>query len=161
MAKPTKNATPICLLVTIIALIGIIISFAEKNALWIFLMMLPAVIYEAYRTKKGASTKISSISLLIILILEIVFIIFNINYDLAKFFEADQKYIAGYYLPLGDIKIVGPILITILATILFFRTYGIYTKWLAVTIGISALAATYIIDPLFFSSILKTIVNSL
>lgn len=67
-------------------------------------------------------------------VLEIILIIFKINFNLINFFGKSEKYIAGYHVSLGDIKILGPVLMAILSLILFFRTYGLYTKWLAVII---------------------------
>lgn len=123
--------------------------------------MLPAVIYEVIRTEEGASTKFSSILLFGIIILEIVLIVFNVNYDLANFFETEEKVVAGYTLPLGDIKVFGPLLTAILSTILIFRTYGPYTRWLSIVIAVGSLVAVFIINPLFFQQALKLIVNGL
>jgi hypothetical protein len=80
---------------------------------------------------------------------------------LAKFFETDEKYVAGYSLPLGDIKVFGPLLTAVLSTVLIFRTYGPYTKWLSVIIAIGSLVAVYLISPTFFTQALKLIVNGL
>jgi len=123
--------------------------------------LLPAVIYELYRTEEGATTKYSSILLLIILVAEAILIIFKVNFDLATYFEEENKYVGGYYLPLGDIKIFGPILTAIISVVLLFRTAGVYTKWLSVIICIGSLTAVYIISPDFFQSILKIIINGL
>ena len=88
-------------------------------------------------------------------------LIFGVNYDLAKFFGEEEKYIAGYSLPLGDIKVFGPLLSAILSTILVFRTYGPYTKWLSIVIACGSLVAVYLVNPSFFQQALKLIVNSL
>lgn len=161
MAKPTKNAPLYCTVLTIIALITAIIAIYSHNPLWIIIGLLPAVIYEVYRTEEGATTKYASILLLIVLVLEIILIIFKVDFDLAAFLGEEQKYVAGYSLPLGDIKIFGPILASVLSVVLFFRTAGVYTKWLSVIICIGSLAAVYIINPDFFQSILKIIINGL
>jgi len=166
MAKVIKKSNTlspfnICLIVTGVAILGAFLGLANKNPLWILIFILPAVIYEVIRTQEGASTKFSSILLLGLIILEIGLIIFNVNYDLAQFFGEEQKYVAGYTLPLGDIKIFGPLLTAILSTILIFRTYGPYTKWLSVIIAIGSLVAVYLINPLFFQQALKLIVNGL
>lgn len=155
------NPIWVCVLVTIIAIIGALISLATKSPLWILFFLLPATIYEAIRTQEGASTKFSSILLLIILVLEILLVIFNVNFDLASFFETEEKYVAGYTLPLGDIKIFGPLLLTILSTVLIFRTRGRYTKWLSIIIALGSLIAIYLISPSFFQEALKLIVNGL
>ena len=155
------NPAGVCTLVTIIAIIGAFAGLATKNPLWILFFLLPTTIYEAIRTQEGASTKFSSILLLVILVLEIFLIIFNVNFDLAGFFGAEEKYIAGYTLPLGDIKIFGPLLLATLSTILIFRTRGKYTKWLSIIIAIGSLVAIYLINPYFFQEALKLIINSL
>jgi hypothetical protein len=161
MAKPTRYSPLICTILTIVTVILAIVSFYTHNPLWILIGLLPAVIYEIYRTQEGATTKYASIALLIILVLEIILIIFRVNFDLATFFGEESKYVGGYYLPLGDIKIFGPILTAILSVVLFFRTAGIYTKWLSVVICIGSLTAVYIMNPDFFQSILKVIINGL
>ncbi len=161
--KKNKFVSPfnICLIATGIMIFGIFLGLATKNPLWILFLMLPSIIYEVIRTEDGASTKFSSILLLGIIILEIILIIFNVNYDLASFFETEEKIVAGYTLPLGDIKVFGPLLTAILSTILIFRTYGPYTKWLSVVIAVGSLVAVYLVNPLFFQQALKLIVNGL
>ena len=63
MAKPAKYATPICV-ASIIAIVAIIIGLVTSNALWIIILLLPAVAYEAYRTE-GVSTRWASWLLLV------------------------------------------------------------------------------------------------
>jgi len=125
-----------------------------KYPLIIVLLLLPASVYEAYRTE-GPRTKWSSIFMIIILLALAVLFIFNINYDLASFFGRSSQYISGYVIPLGDIKVVAPVLLAINAIILFVRTYGIYTKWLAVVIFISAFAIIYALDPSIFKQVIQ------
>jgi len=161
MAKPTRNAPLYCTILTLVTVIMAVISFYSRSPLWIVIGLLPAVIYEVYRTEEGATTKYSSILLLIILVLEAILVIFKVNFDLAAFFGEESKYVGGYYLPLGDIKIFGPILAAVLSVVLFFRTAGIYTKWLSVIICLGSLTAVCIINPIFFQSILKVILSGL
>jgi len=59
---------------------------------------------------------------------------FNVSFDLAAFLGTTQESVAGYNIPLGDIKVVGPGIMAVLALILFIRTRGRYTKWLAIII---------------------------
>ncbi len=155
------NPIWVCVIVTIIAIIGVLISLATKNPLWILFFLLPVTIYEAVRTQEGASTKFSSILLLIILVLEITLVIFNVNFDLARFLGAEEKYVAGYVLPLGDVKIFSPLLLAILSTVLIFRTRGKYTKWLSIIIAVGSLVVIYLINPYFFQEALKLIINGL
>lgn len=154
MAKPTKHAPAICTVMTILALIGIIIGLIAKSPLIIIILLVPTVIYEVYRTE-GRSTKASSILLLLVLIVEIGLLIFKVNFNLAEYLGVDEKYIGGYLVPLGDIRILGPTIMAVLSVILIVRTYGIYTKWLAVIIFITSFAIIYTIDPAVFQDLLK------
>jgi len=154
MAKPTKNAAIICTIVSIIALIGIIIGLSKGIPLIIVFLLLPATIYEVYRTE-GQSTKSSSIILLVVLIAEIILVLFNINFNLADFLGTTEKYIGGYLVPLGEIEIVAPTLMAVLSIILFVRTRGVYTRWLGVTIFLTSLAIIYSINPAIINDLIK------
>lgn len=158
MAKPTKYATLICTIVSILALIGIVIGIWLSKSLIIVIFLIPAAAYEVYRTE-GPSTVWASWVLLIVLILEIVLIVANINFDLASFFGESEKVVAGYTVPLGDIKIVGPIVMAILSIILFVRTRGRYTKWLAVVIFITCFVIVHAINPEIFKNLLGLAVD--
>src|SRR4030043_1474817 len=153
MAKSTRYATLICTIVSILALIGIVIGIWLSRPLIIVILLLPAAAYEVYRTE-GPSTVWASWILFIVLILEIVLIAANINFDLASFFGESEKFVAGYTVPLGDIKIAGPIGMAILSIILFVRTRGRYTKWLAAVIFITCFAIVYAINPELFKNLL-------
>jgi len=154
MAKPYQYATPICSVLTLLAGLGIILGLNTSNPLTIVLFLLPTILYEVYRTE-GATTKLASWGLLIIFVLEILFIIGNISFDLVSFLSTKEKYVAGYRMPLGDIKVVGPTIMAVLSAVLFTRTRGRYTKWLAVIIFISSFAIVYALDPTIFSRLLK------
>jgi hypothetical protein len=154
MPKPTEHAPLICTICTILALIGIVLGLIWHNPLFVIFFLMPTVGYEIYRTE-GASTKFSSIAIAVVLIAELLLIIFHVNYDLIKFFGTEQEYVAGYSVPLGDIKVVGPFLLAILSIILFIRTYGVYTKWLAVIIFVSSFAIVYALDPNIFSQMMR------
>lgn len=158
MAKPTKYATLICTIVSVLALTGIITGILMSKPLLIVIFLIPTVAYEVYRTE-GPSTVWASWILLIVLILEIVLIAANINFDLASFFGESEKFVAGYTVPLGDIKIVGPIVMAILSIILFVRTRGRYTKWLAAVIFITCFAIVYAINPEIFKNLLGLAVD--
>ena len=154
MAKSYKYATPICIVLSILALIGIIIGVVKSNPLITIIFLLPTVIYEVYRTE-GKSTKLASLGLLIVFIAEIVFIVANISFDLAEFLGVTEKRVAGYTVPLGDIKVVAPAIMAVLAMILFIRTRGRYTKWLAVIIFITSFAVVHALDPAVFAELLR------
>ena len=153
MAKPTTYATPICIVLSILVIIGIVWGYLDKSPLIISLFLLPAVGYEAYRTE-GVSTRWASWVMVVVLLAELVAILFNFKFDLASYFGASETFFFGYSLPLGDIKIIFPIVMIILSFILFFRTIGKYTKWLAVLIFFSAIAIVYVIDPGILKSLL-------
>jgi len=152
--KPTKYAPHICTGVTLVALIGIIVGLITENALWPVTLLLPAALYQAYRTG-GRSTKSASLLLVGVLILEIILLVFNVSFNLVEFLGTSQQTIGGYLVPLGDIKIVGPTLMAVLSVILFTKTRGRFTKWLAVTIFITCFAIVYTIDPETFNELLK------
>lgn len=154
MAKPTTYATPICLVLSVLAIIGIYFGVKSTNPLIVLFALLPAVGYEAYRTE-GDSTRWASWILLIAVIAEIILIIKNISFDFAKYMDSSYQYVGGYTVPLGDIKIVGPALMAVLSGILFFRTNGKYTKWLAVIIFVASFATIYILSPEFLKSLLQ------
>ena len=118
------------------------------------IFLLPTVIYEVYRTE-GKSTKVSSALLLLVLIAEIILVIFNVNFNLAEFLGVTEKYVGGYRVPLGDIKMLGPTIMAVLSVVLFVRTRGVYTKWLAVVIFITSFSIIYALDLQAFRDLLK------
>jgi len=154
MAKPTKYAPHICIACTILALIGIIFGFIVMKPILPILFLLPTAIYEAYRTE-GKSTKAASYLLVLALVAEILLVILNIDFNLAEYLGAETQYIGGYWVPLGDIKIVAPTLIAILSIILFIRTYGKFTKWLSIVIFLTCFAIIYLTDPVAFQDLLR------
>lgn len=124
----------------------------------IFLNLLALGINAATAERSQEDTSLL-IVMFIVLILEIVLIAANINFDLASFFGESEKVVAGYTVPLGDIKIVGPIVIAILSIILFVRTRGRYTKWLAAVIFITCFTIVYAINPEIFKNLLGQAVD--
>lgn len=154
MAKPTKFAPHICIALSIIAAIGIILGLVFKNPLVAMMLLLPTIAYEIYRTE-GKSTKASSALLLVVFVVELVLIIFKVSFNLADYFGVSEKFIGGYTVPIGDVRLLGPTVMGILSVILFVRTYGVYTKWLAVIIFIASFAIIFILDPDIFRQLLK------
>jgi hypothetical protein len=61
----------------------------------------------------------------------------------------------GYTVPLGDIKIFGPVIMGILSIILFIRTRGKYTKWLASVIFVTCFAIVYALNPDILKQLFK------
>jgi hypothetical protein len=159
MAKPTKHAPIICTIVTILAVIGIVISFVVGSAIPAIVFLLPTAVYEMYRTE-GASTKASSIIILIVLFLELVLLIFNIDFDIAEFLGQESRYIAGYQIPLGSLTAVGPTLIAVLSIVLFVRTRGKFTRWLAVNIFVTCFVILYLLDPETMGELTKIAVDA-
>jgi hypothetical protein len=154
MAKPTKYAPHICTAVTILVLIGVVVGLLKDSTLTIVILLLPATIYEVYRTE-GKSTKASSVIMLLLLIAQIFLVLFNVEFNLAEFLGTSQEYIGGYLVPLGQLTVVGPTLMAVLAVILFVRTRGKFTRWLAAVIFITAFAIIYSVDPEIFTELFK------
>jgi hypothetical protein len=154
MAKPTKYAPHICTGASIFALIGIIFGLIFSSPIIIVLFLFPAAVYEAYRTE-GKSTKAASLLLVAILFFLLIFIIFGVSFNLAEFLGAERQQVGGYWVPLGDIKIVAPTIIAVLSIVLYTKTWGIYTKWLAVAIFITSFAIVYTLDPEVFQHLLR------
>ncbi len=154
MARPTRYAPHICTGASILALLGIIFGFVFSLPIIIVISLFPAAIYEAYRTQ-GRTTRAASYTLVVILFLQLIFLAFNVNFNVAEFLETEKQTIGGYLVPLGDIKVVAPTTIAILSVILFTKTWGVYTKWLAVVIFITSFAIVYTLDPEVFQDLLK------
>lgn len=158
MAKPYKHATLICIIMTILAAIGIVLGLSTHKPILTILFLLPAVIYEVYRTE-GKSTKWAAWVLLAVFIIEIVMVAANIRFDLAAFFGASEQYVGGYRVPLGDLKVVGPAVMAVLSIILFVRTRGRFTKWLAVIIFVTSFAIVHAIDSEIFRELVQICVQ--
>jgi hypothetical protein len=158
MAKPTKFAPHICTACTVLALLGVALGFWLSSPLIMVVLLLPTAFYEAYRTE-GKSTKAASFLLAVVLLAEIFLVLFNVDFNLASFLGKNQQYIAGYLVPLGDVRVVGPTLMAVLSVILLVRTRGVYTRWLAVIILIGSFAVVYGLDPVVFQDLLRLAVG--
>lgn len=154
MAKPTTYATPICIVLSLLVIVGIIWGMRQHSPLIITLFLLPAVAYEAYRTE-GESIRWASWVMLVVIFAELILIKFKINYDLGRFFGEGGTYMIGTYIPFTDLKVIFPVVMVALSFILFFRTIGKYTKWLAVLIFVSSLAIVYTLDAEIFKTLLR------
>lgn len=153
--KPTRRAPLICTLATVSAAIGILLGVLTGGPMWIVVMMLPAVVYEIYRTT-GASTKWASWAMLGLLVVISVLIVFGISFDVAGFLGQESTEVAGQHVPLGDIQVLGPVLLAVVAVILAIRTAGVYTRWLAAIIFVSAFALIYVLNPEVFADLLRS-----
>jgi len=154
MAKPTTYAVPICVTLTLLLFAGMIIGLIKSAPLIIILFLLPSVIYEAYRTE-GKSTIWASWAMLAVILIEIVLVFFKIDFNLAAFLGSEGQYVAGYFVPFGDVRVLFPTIMGVLSIILFVRTAGIYTRWLSVLIIIGSLSIIYTIDAAIFKEILR------
>ena len=154
MARPTKYAALICTIMSVVAAIGIIIGLVAKSPLAILIVLIPSVAYEAYRTE-GESTRWASWVMVGVLVLEFILVIFHIGFDLASFLGSSSQQVAGYTVPLGDIRVVGPAVMAVLAVVLIVRTRGVYTRWLAVNIIVCVLALTFVLEPTVFQELLR------
>jgi hypothetical protein len=154
MARPTKNATAICLGLSVLAVIGIVIGLATSTPLVIVLTLVPTVAYEIYRVE-GESTKWASWGMGAVLIALIAFLVFDVSWNLAEWLQQEEAEVGGYLVPLGDIKTLGAAMLGALAIVLFFRTRGIYTRWLAVIIFVSVAALVYGLNPDVFDDLLR------
>ncbi len=154
MAKPYKYATPICLALTALAIIGAVLAFLLWNPLPLLILLLPTAIYEVYRTQ-GETTKWASWLLLLVVVAEVVLVIANVELDVAAYLEEETAYVAGHEVPMGDLRVVAPAAMAVLAVILLIRTRGVYTKWLAVIIFLAAFAAVYTLDASYFGRLLR------
>lgn len=151
-----KKSSPVflCVLFTIIAAAGIAAAIVTKNPLYIIAGMLPAAVYEAFRTQ-GPFTIMASVGVLLLIAVEALLIVLNVNFDLVKFFGHSYSSFSGYSVPLGDIKIAIPLLTVVLALILVIRTAGPYTKWLSFIIIVSCFVLVYQISPSEFPKMMK------
>lgn len=147
MAQSTEHAALICLICTILALAGIAGGYYFHKPVITVLALLPAVIYEVYRTE-GVSTIWASWGMLAVLIAEAFLIIGNFNINISKY---AAKYAPA--LPAIDIKLGGPVIMAYFSYILIRRTAGIYTKWLAIVILIGCAGLFYVLDPSIFTKL--------
>lgn len=137
--------TNICIFCSLFALSFIFLSFGLNNPYLILIGYFPAVVYEAIRTA-GPYTKFASVGMVFLTILEALALKGIIKFNLATFLDQETAYVKGYWLPLGSVTFVFPLLIIVLSILLFQRTAGRYTKWLSIIILISSVALLLQID---------------
>ena len=135
----------ICLVLTVFTLVTIILGFYLKNPFILIIGILPVAIYEAIRTE-GYYTKAGSIAVMVLVILEILAIKGIIKLNLANLLGQGEVYFSGYFLPLGELTFIFPIVAAIISLVLIRRTYGIYTKWLSVLLLSSSLCLLYLVN---------------
>ncbi|MBN2176997.1 MAG: hypothetical protein JW722_04995 [Demequinaceae bacterium] len=81
--------------------------------------------------------------------------LFDVSWNLAEWLGQEEADVGGYLVPLGDIKTLGAAMLGALAVVLFVRTRGIYTRWLAGIIFVSVAALVYGLNPDVFSDLLR------
>ncbi|MFA6506700.1 MAG: hypothetical protein WCT14_11400 [Treponemataceae bacterium] len=154
------RAVTYCLSITVIAAIGALLGVMLKTPLIVLVGLLPAAVYEFIRTK-GASTKFSSMLLVILLVAEAIVIVFKIEINLTKILGIGSLSIARFRVPIGDIRIMGTALIAVLSVILFVRTAGVYTKWLAALIFVVGFVFIYALSPAEFGRLFNWAVQEI
>jgi hypothetical protein len=142
-----EGKTPfiICIILSIFGLLTLILGLIFHNPYLIIAGIPPAAIYEAIRTE-GYYTKIASVSIVILVFLEILAILNIIQINLAGTLSQGQAYFRGFFIPLGDIKFVFPLIALVLSISLLYYTYGKYTKWLSIILLASSAALVYIVN---------------
>ena len=146
MARPTKHAPKISVATGVCMVIGAAAALVTRQPMWGVVGLLPATIYQVYRTE-GESTTWASWVLLAVLVLEGVVLLLRVDVDLATLLGRSSETVAGYEVPLGSITAVGPVVMAVTAIILIVRTRGRYTRWLAAGIVIGSGVLIYILDP--------------
>ena len=146
MARPTKHATQICIALTVLAGIGIALGFATEEVMYPIGFLVPTVAYEAYRTE-GRSTRWASWTLAVLVVALVVVAAAGSEYDLRELFGSEVTYVGGESIPLGDVKVVFPAAMAILSVVLWARTRGIYTRWLAAIIFVTAAVVVHLTAP--------------
>lgn len=132
--------------------IGILLGLLTGHPLWIIGFMLPAVGYEVYRTA-GASTRWAAWAMLAIVLALAVLVFVDVTIDLAAVLGQEETCVGGYRVPLGDVELLGPVMLVVVAVILLTRTAGLDTRWLAVVIAVSALVLVYLLNSEVFAEI--------
>lgn len=153
-----KIATKICIILSIISIICLILGIVLKNPYIIIIGILPAAIYETWRTT-GFYSKSASVGIFALSVLSVLTLLDYLKFSLIGGAENQKNiYLQGYYLPLGDAKFVLPAAIFLLAIILFLRTYGKYTKWLSVIILGNSIGLIYLVNKDALIEILTNII---
>ena len=154
MTKPSGNTTKICIFLSILLVFGIFLGLITSSPMIISIILLLVIIYEVHRTQ-GEVSAWASFSMLAIIGLELALVALNIKFDIAHFLGTGVESVTGYIVPLGDIRIIFPTIIALLAIILLIRAESPYAKWLATLILIGSLAIILSVDKELFNHLLK------
>jgi hypothetical protein len=158
MAKSTKNAPLICGIMTLAVLAGAIggvllmksdpVRWQKLAAVLVIAAVLPAVIYEVYRTE-GFTTKLASAAMLVLLTAVAVIVILGLKLDLGALLGGKIKALAGV-----NAALLGPGVTAVISLYLIRRTAGVYTKWLAAIILGASVALLFVLEPAAFGKLL-------
>src|SRR4030042_3895190 len=151
-----KGKFPIiaCTVITIFALGTLILGLILKNPYWVIAGIVPAAIYEAWRTQ-GFFTKLQSVGILVLVVLEILAIMRVIKLNLGQGLEDQEIWVGGFTVLLGDIRFLIPAVMVVLSLGLLWRTYGMYTKWLSVVLTANSVALLYLVNKKDLISIIQ------
>ncbi len=150
MAKSTKYAVLICSILTLAAAAASLLGIQKNLPLAVVIGMLPVALYEAYRTG-GITTKISSFLICLILIAEIVIIAKGMKLESIEALISLKK-----SFPFLELSMIAPVITALLSFTLFRKTYGIYTRWLAIVILGTSLALLYSVNPSLMDRVKKS-----
>jgi hypothetical protein len=153
MAKSYEHAWIICLAVSIMAVAGIAAGFYWHRPVIIAAAMLPAVIYEVYRTE-GVFTKIAAVGSLVIAAAQIYVITADVRIDLSQYLTF-LKAVKGMNAPI-QAGFIGPVLLVLASLYLFRRTAGVYTKWLSIVIAHSSARHNFAMNPEITKKLFKS-----
>lgn len=146
MARPTKYATPICVGLSIVALVGIVVGLVADSVMVPIVLLVPTVVYEAYRTE-GRTTRWASWTMLVLLVGLIATRMLDVEFDLRELVGADVVRAGDREIPLGDLTVVLPAAMGALAIVLWTRTRGVYTRWLAAIVVVTSAAIVHLAAP--------------
>lgn len=155
----SKSANTIAIVISIITIGTIAAGLWLKNPYYIIAGIVPAALYEAWRTE-GYYTKTASIGIVILVILEVLAILGMIRFNLAEMLGMQDYYLAGYIVPLGDVASIFPIAAVVLSILLVRRTYGPYTKWLAILLIASSVVLLYVVNRAIIPDLLRNNASS-
>lgn len=150
----SKTANTIAIIISIITIATIALGLWLKNPYYIMIGIIPAALYEACRTE-GYYTKTASIGIVILVILEVLAIMGIVRFNLAEMLGMQDYYLAGYVVPLGDVASIFPIAAVVLSILLVRRTFGPYTKWLAILLIASSVVLLYVVNRSIIPDLLR------
>ena len=126
MITENRRTLLFCIVISIIAVLGIVLGIKLKKPLITATALLPAVIYEV-RKAKGLFAKIISLLSLLILLAEIYAATTIISVDLSRLTGGLLKHTV-------NAALLGPVILVIFSIYLLRYAAGVYAKWLSIII---------------------------